>query len=529
MNTVVIANVCKNRSNLNDLLNKVCKDNCVQDVILASFSKLCSVKQVKTLVVEKKQSYSSLFLSLIQYLLKNTKDKGIDDNSTINNNDVIAIVPDSMVFSHKLIPFAFDIFKDNRVSVVFFGTHDNKIVSFENLNIEDNYNLYKVFNKRPSVYDLENIIFLRKSVLIKIYKDICIQKDDFESLNSHYLSQYIYDFVRKHDAISSSIVNERFSLSKNVIECPDCKKSFTSDKIVAKKLGLEPKLKLSFLQKIFSVVKFNKHTVVTILGLSIPFKVRKKPVFSNDCIEFNNKDEFIEKDLIHKRACLFASFTGNGKVSSSTLDFLRQLRQFNDYIIYVADSKALPDTIKSICEYADCVIIKRHEEYDFGSYKRAFEFLNSKGILDKIDSLLICNDSIDFVGCTEDLKEIFDTATLSDAYAMCKATYGFGNRIKRHKYEWTKNPHLQSYFLVLSKNVFRANYFKSFISSVKHLKNKTQIIKEYEMGVSELLRANNVKLDSYYPYDETNIVNPYAIYLDPNVEHPIFIKHMLSK
>lgn len=528
MNTVVIANVCKNETNLNSLLNKVGKDCLVQNTIVSSFSNVLFENKAKTLVFEQSTSYSSLILSSIEAVLKDIE-RNTDENPAFTKmDDVIAIIPDSVVFSDMLISFAIESFKDSRVSVVFFGPHDNKIVSLDNLNDED-YNLYKVFNKRPSINDLENALFIRKTVLIRVYKEICSQKNDFYLLNSHYLMQFIYDFVRKYDELSVSIVNERLSLSKDYLERLDGKENKVKDKVIAKKLGIEPVLKLSSLQKIFSITSFNRHTVITLLGMSIPFKVRHKPKFPRNSIEFDNKDKFIEKELIHKRACLFASFTAKGKVSSNTLDYLKNLRQFNDYIVYVADSKALPDTIKTLCEYADCVIINRHEEYDFGSYKRAFEFLNSKGFLDKIDSLLICNDSVDFVGCSEDLKEIFDTSSLSDAYALCKATYGFGNKIKRHKYEWTKNPHLQSYFLVLRKNVFRANYFKNFISSVKHLKNKTQIIKDYEMGLSELLKNNNVKLDSYYPYDESNIVNPYAIYLDPHVDHPIFVKHMLSK
>lgn len=526
MNTVVVANVCKNQSNLTSLINRVSKDSFFQNTIVSSFSKVSFEQQATSLVFENSNTYSSLVLSSIEGLLKD--EESIESNSTKSTDDVIAIIPDGIILSDKLISFAIDIFKDKEVSIVFLGTHDNKIVSLENMNDEE-YNLYKVFNKRPSIYDLENVLFIRKYVLVRIYKEIYVQKDDFEKLNSHFLMQFIYDFIRKHDELSVSIVNERFALSKDYLESFSGKENKVQDKVIAKKLGIEPELKLSSFQKIFSITSFNRHTVITLFGISIPFKIRHNPKFSSNCIEFDNKDKFIEKDLIHKRACLFASFTANGKISSNTLDYLINLRLFNDYIVYVADSKALPDTIETICKHADCVIINRHEEYDFGSYKRAFEFLNSKGILDKIDSLLICNDSVDFVGSREDLKEIFDTASLSDAYAMCKATYGFGNKIKRHKYEWTKNPHLQSYFLILNKNVFRTNYFKSFISSVKHLKNKTQIIKEYEMGLSELLTKNNVKLDSYYPYDESNIVNPYAIYLDPHVEHPIFVKHMLSK
>ncbi|MGN0894555.1 MAG: hypothetical protein ACI4ND_06110, partial [Succinivibrio sp.] len=106
---------------------------------------------------------------------------------------------------------------------------------------------------------------------------------------------------------------------------------------------------------------------------------------------------------------------------------------------------------------------------------------------------------------------------------------GFGKRIRRHQYEWIKYPHLQSYFVVLKNRAFMTGWMFDFMDSIKKLKNKRQIIIKYEMGFSGLLREHGMKLGSYYPYDESNIVNPYAIYLNRYTKNPLFIKHMLEK
>lgn len=71
-------------------------------------------------------------------------------------------------------------------------------------------------------------------------------------------------------------------------------------------------------------------------------------------------------------------------------------------IVYVADSKALPETVEKLKELCDYIIIKRHKEYDFGSYKKAYQYLQKVNLLDKVDSLLFCNDSVDFVGNQDD-------------------------------------------------------------------------------------------------------------------------------
>lgn len=84
-------------------------------------------------------------------------------------------------------------------------------------------------------------------------------------------------------------------------------------------------------------------------------------------------------------------------------------------------------------------------------------------------------------------------------------------------------------FYGFGQKVFTAEYFKKFMSGIKRIKSKTEIIKKYEIGLSEMLRENNVKMGSFYPYDDTNIVNPYAIYLNQFVKRSVFVKHMLSK
>ena len=102
-------------------------------------------------------------------------------------------------------------------------------------------------------------------------------------------------------------------------------------------------------------------------------------------------------------------------------------------------------------------------------------------------------------------------------------------KIKPHKYEWIKNPHLQSYFLLIDKSVFNTSYFIEFINSVCKQQNKTEIIRLYEIGLSELLKQHDVNMGSFYPYDASCIVNPYLLYLNPNNKEALFIKHTLFK
>ena len=60
-----------------------------------------------------------------------------------------------------------------------------------------------------------------------------------------------------------------------------------------------------------------------------------------------------------------------------------------------------------------------------------------------------------------------------------------------NKYTDLKNIryHLQSYFLAFRKNVFLDIKFQDFVSNIKKLNNKSQIINLYEIGLSEFLNS----------------------------------------
>ncbi len=500
------------KSQLEDYLSKV---ECIEEIRYLSLNSQKTIKVSdcdESLQENIKVSVKSVFLkdtyiSRLQNSVKDLKDK------------YLMVLPQALLPSVKFFEYASNVLDDTTGALI-LGLHDNKTVSKDELlNPKENYTIYTVFNKKPSEHDLENCILCKVELINTISS----------KLNCNFAIRSLYQYLLDKGQRVAYAVNERLCFDKTMSNSLS-KEFYAQDFKTAKKLHIEPTQELTFLEKLFSIKKFNGRTLYTVLGQSVSVKYKKKPTFPKNAIEVKEKVTDLQKiEFKHKRACLFASFTKDGLVSENTLSYLKHLRAFCDVLVYVADSKALPETVDKLKVFCDYIIIKRHQEYDFGSYKRGYKILLDSRILEKVDSLLICNDSVDFVGDSNDLKEIFTKAKTADAYAMCMATYGFGKKIKKHKYEWTKNPHLQSYFLVLDRKVFSAEYFEKFILGIEHIKSKTEIIKRYEMGLSEMLRAHHVKMDSFYPYDDTNIVNPYAIYLNQFVSRPILIKHMLSK
>lgn len=440
-------------------------------------------------------------------------------------NDTVIVVPTSIVPSEKFYSYAAQCYKSeyDRISVrlVLLGLHDNKCVTLADTKDPiENYNLYTVYNKTPSDNDFEYAMVISKKTVEKYPQEFA----------SHFAIRALYQRLRKENKNIAYIVNERLFHNTDGILNMQLKKTLPSDFAKAQELEVVPVLKLTQEQKRHSIIYFEKHLVITLFGHSFKIKFKPLPVFPKKAISYKEIKKLSQcSEFIHKRACIFAGFTQKGVVSDNTISYLKALKEHCDYIVYVADSKILIGEIEKLKQYCDSIIVRRHEEYDFGSYKRGFNLLRKQQILEKCESLVICNDSVDYVGQDESLSQIFDKAKRYDAFSLCTATFGFGKKIKRHQYEWIKYPHLQSYFMVLKSSAFQTGWMYDFFDSVRKLKSKRQIIIKYEMGFSGLLREHGMNMGSYYPYDETNIVNPYAIYLNRYIKKPIFIKHMLEK
>jgi hypothetical protein len=199
----------------------------------------------------------------------------------------------------------------------------------------------------------------------------------------------------------------------------------------------------------------------------------------------------------NKRICIFAFYSVDGFIAHETLYLLAAIREVTDGIILVGDCGIRPSEVEKIKDLVFYARFERHQEYDFGSYKRAYSYADVSGVLKEVDEILIANDSI--VGPCGDINDFFKTRKLDgdpSFYGITINNYGFRD-INSHGNSLF-SPHIQSYFLTLHKDIFNSSYWKEFIYSVKHEKNKIDIIINYEMGMSKLLSENGHTPASMY-------------------------------
>ncbi|RMR07385.1 rhamnan synthesis F family protein [Pseudomonas syringae group genomosp. 3] len=235
-------------------------------------------------------------------------------------------------------------------------------------------------------------------------------------------------------------------------------------------------------------------------------------------IKYENKANLSSKT---KRLCLFACYMGDGAIPDETIFLLENVRSVCDGIILIGDCGIQPDEfekIKHLVCYANFV---RHCEYDFGSYKRAFAYADENGLLENADEILICNDSV--VGPCGDINDFFksrDEDGNPDFYGTTINNFGFRDTESHGNSMFS--PHIQSYFLTITKNIFNTEFWKDFIYSVASQKHKTDIIIKYEMGMSKLLQSQGYPPNSMYK--STAGLNPAARECMDVLSNALFIK-----
>lgn len=193
-----------------------------------------------------------------------------------------------------------------------------------------------------------------------------------------------------------------------------------------------------------------------------------------------------------KRLTIFASYDKNNIVNDYVHYYLKELKKISD-VVFVADNTLNDFEKEKVRPFVVHMIVGKHGEYDFGSYKRGYLWAEEKNLLSSYDQLIYCNDSV--FGPIYPLGPIF-------SYMESKLSLDFwGIFMTQAKVKAKKNLrqqiHVQSYFIVFNRKVINSLAFKNFMHSIKKLRNKNDIVEEYEIGLSQKLIKAGFHCGSY--------------------------------
>ena len=192
---------------------------------------------------------------------------------------------------------------------------------------------------------------------------------------------------------------------------------------------------------------------------------------------------------------IFAGYDKDNIIDNSVIYYLNELKKISD-IIYISDCNILENELSKISQYCIHIINGRHGEYDFGSYKRGYFYAKEKNILKDYNYIIFANDSN--FGPIYPLDNIFNNIEYKN-----NVVYGIFKHTEVENFKETylglkiTPEHLQSHFLIIPKDVFLSIWFENFLLNIKKLPKK-QIVLNYELGLSELIKKHNIILRGLY-------------------------------
>ncbi len=217
-------------------------------------------------------------------------------------------------------------------------------------------------------------------------------------------------------------------------------------------------------------------------GRCISFANMKPYVFPEGTIScqkvFRDRTSF-DKNMVS----VFASFSGNGKIDDYVLYLLRDIRSISDYVIFVADNPIFPEELIKIEGLCDVCIFDRHEEYDFGSYKRGYFHALENKLFTPDDNLLMINDA--------NYGPVYSFDTVIEKFKQSDCDF-YG--LSQSKYP---SKHIQSFFYIFKSKVFTSNFFEKFFKDIKKQLSASHVVTEYEMKLTEYLVNNGFSYDVF--------------------------------
>lgn len=216
-----------------------------------------------------------------------------------------------------------------------------------------------------------------------------------------------------------------------------------------------------------------------------------------------------------RRICLFAGYDIDGIIDECVVDYLRELSRHAD-VYYLSDGDLRPGELEKMSGITKGAWAVRHRTYDFGSYSMLAGDLVGWDVIEQYDELIFVNDSAYLL---RDLDEVFARmdARTCDWWGL-QATKGLAstqgkpsNRFDRpipmekvkkellrvYEQEYVYDFHVGSYFLAFRKPVILDADFRKLINGVTKQRQKLNIIRKYEIGITRHLIGSGHSFDTF--------------------------------
>lgn len=182
-----------------------------------------------------------------------------------------------------------------------------------------------------------------------------------------------------------------------------------------------------------------------------------------------------------KRLAIFAHFDGQAEVKRHITFYLKALREHCAEITFLSTAPLPEAELAKVRPYCGTTLLKENVGLDFGMWKHALDRME----VGDWDEIVLTNSSV--FGPLWSLAPAFDR--------MSRSACDFWGMTDNLEIAW----HLQSYFLVFKRSVLGSAAWRSFWSAVLPYRNKDQVVRSYEVGLSVFLVENAFRAEALVP------------------------------
>ena len=223
-------------------------------------------------------------------------------------------------------------------------------------------------------------------------------------------------------------------------------------------------------------------------------------------LDFNsqiNVDISLNKYIPNQTTTIFAAYSQDGMIPDYVISYLKLLKEISPNIIYITDNPIKKKEISKLKPFVTHLIASRHEEYDWGSYKRGYNWLKQNGYLENNNNfshplLIFANDST--IPTTTSFAPILSDMKLknTDFYGITANQDG--------------TYHIQSYFLIITPQMYNHPNFAKYLNNVIKQKDGLTVAYRYEVPFTQYFTNLgfshstyiDYKLLSYLPLNDKN-------------------------
>ncbi|MET0592097.1 MAG: rhamnan synthesis F family protein [Polyangiaceae bacterium] len=171
-----------------------------------------------------------------------------------------------------------------------------------------------------------------------------------------------------------------------------------------------------------------------------------------------------------RRIALFAHYDAQAQVKPYILYYLQRLREVCDDVIFISNSPLSEHEIAKTRPICSRVHLRDNVGYDFGMWRDGLKLVDCA----EWDEVVLTNSSV--FGPIHPLDDVFRR--------MSEVRCDFWGMTDSTEISW----HLQSYFLVFRRKVLDSAAFADFWRGVLPYRDKSQVVRSYEIGLSCFLR-----------------------------------------